>query len=60
MLAEGLSLEELEGRIGKLLKQMGRDLLRQAFQQMEVVLVELVPEVYRVKKRSLHLLTLFG
>ena len=58
--AQGLSLEELEIRIGQLVKQAAHDLLRQACQHMDAELVHNEPAVRAVKKRSLHLLTRFG
>ena len=58
--AQGMSLEELETRIGQVVKQAANDLLRQACQHMDAKLVETEPAVRAVKKRPLHLLTRFG
>ena len=58
--AQGMSLDELETRIGQVVKQAPNDLLRQACQHMDAGLVENEPDVRAVKKRPLHLLTRFG
>jgi hypothetical protein len=58
--AQGMSLEELETRIGQLVKQAANDLLRQACQHMDAERVQNEPGVRAVKQRSLHLLTRFG
>ena len=58
--AQGMSLEELETRIGQVVKQAANDLLRQACQHMDAELVENGPAVRAVKKRPLQLLTRFG
>lgn len=57
---KGLSLVELEAKIGDALQQSGKDLLVQACQVIETQILEEHSELRRSKPRELHLLTRFG
>lgn len=57
---EGHSLEELEGAIYEALQEAGKELLQHACTQMETQVLAQTPDLRRVKRRGLHLLTRFG
>ncbi len=57
---KGTTLEELEAQMGDVLRQAGKDLLVQACQVMEALVLEERSELRRSKIRGLHMLTRFG